>query len=63
VDLQATPGFYAIGIREGMEHTHKAKKAVENIARDTGWPVHVADRMMKVKETVNPRGMRWQSLP
>lgn len=52
VDLDAQPAFYAIGIDAGDEDDPRAVVAMRNIARDSGWPVHLADQMMNVREVI-----------
>lgn len=52
VDLNTHPAFYAIGLDEGDEDDPRAVQAMKNIARDSGWPVYLADKMMNVREVI-----------
>jgi hypothetical protein len=52
VDVTQTPAFYAIGVRDGLEHTKRARIAMENISFDAGHPVHLADKMVNVLEVI-----------
>lgn len=43
----------AIGVHEGDEDSLEARQAMENIARDTGQPVHLSDTMMETLEVID----------
>ena len=54
VEEMGTLAFYAIGVHDGDESTPEARQAMENIARDTGWPIQLADRHLKGLEVIEP---------
>lgn len=53
IDLEATPALYAIGVQEGSEETPEARQAMSNVARDSGHPVNLADKMLNVLEVLS----------
>lgn len=52
IDVEEPPAFYAIGVRRGWEETPGAKRAMANVAKETGWSVHLADKDLNVLEVI-----------